>query len=81
MQLPESRDHLIESLRDSWSRQIPLWGLPLITHGPRGIGGGVKSLIHFYCVLHATTKKGGGGGKGGGQKAYSFLIIIICIYF
>ena len=34
-------------------------GLPLITYAPRG-GGGVKSPIYFYCVLH--TKRGGGGG-------------------
>ena len=33
-------------------------GLPLTTYAPRG-GGGVKSPIHFQCVLHA--KRGGGG--------------------
>ena len=35
-------------------------GLPLITYasGGRG-GGGVKSLIHFYCVLHAERGLGG----------------------
>ena len=27
-------------------------------------GGGVKSLIHFHCVLHSKkTKRGGGGGS------------------
>ena len=35
-------------------------GLPLITYAPRGRGG-VMSLIHFHCLLHAK-KRGGGGG-------------------
>ena len=34
-------------------------GVPLITYAPRGRVGG-KSLIYFYCVLHAM---GGGGGS------------------
>ena len=38
---------------------IGVRGLPLITYAPRGGGGGVKSPIHFHCVLHA--KRGGGG--------------------
>ena len=33
-------------------------GLPLITYAARGRGRGVKSPIHFHCVLHA--KRGGG---------------------
>ena len=40
----------------------------------RGKGGGVKSSIHFHCLLHATTKrkkkKGGGGVKIASKIAY-----------
>ena len=40
---------------------VPVRGLPLSTYATRGGGGGgVKSPIHFHCVLHA--KRGGGGG-------------------
>ena len=37
-----------------------LWGLPLITYAPRREG--VKSPIHFHCVLNVSTTKNGGGG-------------------
>ena len=33
-------------------------GLSLITYVPRGMGRGVKSLIHFHCVLHAKRGEG-----------------------
>ena len=36
-----------------------LGGRPLITFAPRGRVG-VKTLIHFHCVLHAKIKRGGG---------------------
>ena len=35
-----------------------IWGLPLSTYATREEGG-VKSPIHFHCVLHAEM---GGGG-------------------
>ena len=38
----------------------PLRGLPSITYGPMGRGGGIKPPVHFYCVLHA--KRGVGEG-------------------
>ena len=44
-------------------------GPSIKTYAPRGRGGegggGIKSPIHFYCVLHAKKKKkrGGGGGR------------------
>ena len=41
-----------------WKRNI--WGHPLIKYAPKGRGG-VKSPIHFHCVLHA--KKGGKGDR------------------
>ena len=42
-------------------------GRPLITYAPRGRG--VKSPIHFHCVLHA--KRGGGEGvQKAGKNAY-----------
>ena len=41
----------------------PSIDLPFITYAPRGRGGGggVKSPIHFHCILVFTCRKGGGG--------------------
>ena len=47
--------HMITNLYKSF---MTIRGLPLITYAPRERGG-VKSPIHFHCVLHA--KRGGGG--------------------
>ena len=32
-----------------------------LVHTHLGGGGGVKSPIHFHCVLHEEKRKGGGG--------------------
>ena len=38
--------------------RLSIRGLRLITYGPRGRGGGVKSPIHFYCILHGIRGEG-----------------------
>ena len=35
---------------------IPLWGLPFSTYAPIGEEAGVKSPIHFHCILHAKRE-------------------------
>ena len=49
--------HLFSSLVNK-SENPETRGFPFSTYTPRGRGG-IKSPIHFHCVLHA--KQGGGG--------------------
>ena len=37
---------------------LNVWGLPFSMYALRGRGGGVKSAIHFHCVLHAKRGEG-----------------------
>ena len=52
-----SQDCLVRNWIPYHCNILDIRGLPLITYAPRGRGG-VKSRIHFHCVLHAERGEG-----------------------